>query len=323
MKTKLCLKIIFFFYAFLLMPTTIYSQETDPNQISSNNIKGMKTTSERVSNDVVLKKEYSIFDDTMADMTWQEIGKAAEQNAVVLLPLGVIEEHGPHIACGSDIYQSYLYCKLIKQELHKSGVPAIIAPPFYWGINTSTRNFPGSFDVRPETMKALLTDILSNLKHWGFQKVCYINCHGEGGHNRIILESAKESRQNPGIHVSFVMDRRMIRRYGLSGKEEYILTFDFTLPPDKPKVDVPDFHAGAFETGDMVAFFPELVNTKIVKTLKPPQVKAGGYKEWGQDARKVTPLGYAGDPAAYDVDWAKKVVNKYCLAMAKAIINTR
>ncbi len=325
MKTRLKSMIIFFFNAFLLIPLTIYSQETDPDpdQASFNNTNCIKTTTKKALDDVFLKKGYSIFDDTMADITWPEIEKAVEKNAIVLLPVGVIEEHGPHIACGADIYLSYLHCKLIKQELTKSGIAAIIAPPFYWGINTSTRNFPGSFDIRPETMKALLADIVSNLKHWGFKKAYYINCHGEGGHNRVILESAKESLQDLKIQVSFLMDRRMMRRYGLSGKEKYILSFDFSPPPGEPKVNVPDFHAGTFETSDMMAFFPELVNAKITKTLRPPQVKAGDYKKWGKDARKITPLGYTGDPKAYDADWAKKATREYCRAMAEAIIKNR
>lgn len=259
----------------------------------------------------------------MADMTWPEIETAAKNNAIVLMPLGVIEEHGPHIACGADIYLSYLQCKLVKQELTKRGVAAIIAPPFYWGINTSTRNFPGSFDMRPETMKALLTDILSNLKQWGFQKVLYINSHGEGEHNKVILESAKESRRNTGIQALILLDSWMSRRFGLSGQEEHVLTFDFTPPPNAPKVDVPDFHAGTSETSEMMAFFPELVNIKIAKMLKPPKVQGGGYENWGQDARKVTPMGYTGDPSAYDANWARKAIHRYSRAMAEAILEAR
>lgn len=266
-----------------------------------------------------LKVGYSVLSGTMGDMTWPEIETAASNQAVVLLPVGVLEEHGPHMSCGADIYAAYLHCRLVKQELTKSSTPAIIGPSVYWGINTSTRNFPGSFDMRPATMKALLADILSNLERWGFTEVYYVNCHGEAGHNQVILESAEESRQHLGINARVVLSDGMSRRFGLKGDEEYIVLVDFDPPPGGPDVTVPDFHAGAEETGDMVAFFPDIVNCELARTLRAPVVKEGGYREWGQDARKVTPLGYAGDPAAFQAAWSGKAIQAYCLAVAQAI----
>ena len=46
---------------------------------------------------------YSIFHETMADMTWLEVERAARNGAVVLWGLGVIEEHGPHLPLGTDV----------------------------------------------------------------------------------------------------------------------------------------------------------------------------------------------------------------------------
>jgi len=45
---------------------------------------------------------YSIFSDTMADMTFQQIEDAAKKNIPVLFPIAVIEEHGPHMCLGTD-----------------------------------------------------------------------------------------------------------------------------------------------------------------------------------------------------------------------------
>ena len=125
---------------------------------------------------------YSIFHETMADMTWQEVEKAAKEGAIILLPTGVIEEHGPHMGCGVDTYLAYQTCKLARRELESRGIKTLIAPPFYWGINRTTHVFPGTFTVRPETMRALLEDILRSLKSWGFERVYNINWHYDGGH---------------------------------------------------------------------------------------------------------------------------------------------
>jgi creatinine amidohydrolase len=46
---------------------------------------------------------YSIFHETMADMTFPELVQAAADRAVVLWGLGVIEQHGPHLPLGTDV----------------------------------------------------------------------------------------------------------------------------------------------------------------------------------------------------------------------------
>ena len=53
----------------------------------------------------------------MADMKWTDVKRYAEENAVVLLPMGVIEEHGPHLCLATDIYTAHIYCNAVKQNL--------------------------------------------------------------------------------------------------------------------------------------------------------------------------------------------------------------
>ncbi|MHB8104384.1 MAG: creatininase family protein, partial [Dehalococcoidales bacterium] len=110
---------------------------------------------------------YSIFDETMVDMTWPEIEQAAGKGAIVLLPMGIIEEHGPHMGLAVDTYAPYLVTRLVKHELKSRGITALIAPPNYWGVSLATSVFPGTFSVRKETMKALIYDILASLHSWG------------------------------------------------------------------------------------------------------------------------------------------------------------
>ena len=59
---------------------------------------------------------YSIFDETMVDLAWPEVEQAAGDNTPVLLPSGVIEEHGPHLGLAVDIYCACLLCKLTKKS---------------------------------------------------------------------------------------------------------------------------------------------------------------------------------------------------------------
>ena len=90
---------------------------------------------------------YSIFDETMVDLSWDKLDELIKEEAVVLLPTGVIEAHGPHMGLGVDTYGSYIKCKLVKELLESKGIKTLIAPPYYWGINNMTGDFPGSFTV--------------------------------------------------------------------------------------------------------------------------------------------------------------------------------
>jgi creatinine amidohydrolase len=261
---------------------------------------------------------YSIFHETMVDMNWPDVEKAAEDGAIILLPTAVIEEHGPHMSCGIDTYGAYLTCKLVRRELESRGVRTLIAPPFYWGINGTTHVFPGTFTVRNETMKALLHDILSSLKSWGFTDIFNLNFHGDGQHCLTIIESIIDARETLGLNTYCVLSEEEVVRYGLTGNEPFIVTHK-SPPSDEAPQEYLDIHAGAGETGIVAAFFPGQVDTELVITLEPTRVTYREITQWLTDARRVTPLGYVGDPAAFDAEAAEEYFLENCKMIAYSI----
>jgi creatinine amidohydrolase len=210
---------------------------------------------------------YSLFDDTMVDMTWPEIETAVKQNAVVLLPVGVIEEHGPHTTLAVDIYVSYAISRIIKRELEGRGTRTLIAPPYFWGINTLTGSFPGSFNVRRETMIAVLRDTLASLKTWGVTYVFMINWHAEYFHNMATFEAVKEARLSTGIQAYSVLTDYEARNFKLNGSEDGLVVVK-TPPPAGPPSKFLDLHAGSLETGIMLNYFPEQVRLKWLNLWK-------------------------------------------------------
>src|SRR5438094_561365 len=113
----------------------------------------------------------SIFDDTIADMTYTELEEAIRQQAVALWALGVIEEHGPHLPLATDVYLPSATLRQVRQQLAAEGRPAVIVPPFYWGVNSVTADFVGSIVVRPEIVTELIVDVLSSLHRHGLKHV--------------------------------------------------------------------------------------------------------------------------------------------------------
>jgi creatinine amidohydrolase len=220
---------------------------------------------------------FSIFEDTMVEMTWQEVQAGVDRNAVILLPVGIVEGHGPHLDLSADFYISTLGCRFLKQALQEKGIETLIAPPLYWGISQHVAKYAGTFSLRPETMEALLTDIFASLKSWGFRRVFIYNAHGDQCHVGTIKRV-----------IALAGDAPVFRAYFL---EDMDIAVDHTVvfPPTRTGRYKPDYHAGSLETAQMAAFFPEKVRGAVAKTLKP------------QNA--FDPLAYCGDPASYDLEF--------------------
>ena len=179
--------------------------------------------------------------------TGQEVKTAAEENSLVLLPIGVIEEHGPHMCLGADTYLAYHRSLALKQKLESMQIKTVIAPPVYWGVMqlTETGAFPGSFIISSSTMKALLADIFSNLQQWGFKHFYCVNHHCDRIHRKSLREAIDESKEKLGL--VFYNDREQQDRENAPDDKQFITG----------KLFEPDFHAGASETSAMLYYYPE------------------------------------------------------------------
>ena len=242
----------------------------------------------------------NIFTNTMADMKWPDIQRYAEENAVVLLPMGVIEEHGPHLCLATDIYTAHIYCNAVKQNLEEKGYSAVIAPPFYWGICQAARGFIGSFNIRPETAKALLFDILASLKDFGFKRVFGVNAHGDIEHQVAAMNAFKEACEQLEITACFPFQEFMHHHFGRNSDEPCF----YVIRPQEVKVsqaEVWDVHGGDMETATINTFYPHLVDTEKAKSL--PDVSLGDkWEAWmfGGQLKQISPQGYLGSPSCYD-----------------------
>lgn len=251
---------------------------------------------------------YSIFHGTMADMTYREIEKAAEQKLPVLFPIAVIEEHGPHLCLGTDAYLTYSLSSYVKKGLSDLGIESLIVPPFYWGINAATDGFAGSFTVRPETMTAMLCDILECLKKWGFERIFLLNFHGDLKHSVTILEAVRRAYEELAVGAYFVLPDFFLRRAGIPEAKPYMLIQRDKGNGAEAPPEYADIHAGGFETSLMLKDFPELVDIELARTLGPSRTTWEQLKVWtqgGEKARELTPLGYCGNPSDISMEKAR------------------
>jgi len=267
---------------------------------------------------------YSIFEDTMAAMTWPEIERHGREGTVLLWPSTVLEEHGPHLPITVDLCIGVVLSRMVKEQLSQKGITSIIVPPNYWGINNVTAAFPGSFTLRQETLKALLYDTLASLKRWGFDRVYLFDLHGDVNHRRAMLEGVAQARIGCGTRAMCIIPYRYARYAGFTGKEEHLLI----QPPDANSIPLSaftehqDIHAGALETSFMQRYYLEQVDLEQARTLPPTVFQPQDWKKWASgwsDAREVVPEGYNGDPASVKPELAEAFMDQEAASVAQLI----
>jgi len=246
---------------------------------------------------------------TMAEMTATAIQASAERGAAALLPIGVIECHGPHLPTGTDAFIALQLCKLVQRYALEIGHETVIAPPFYWGINGVLADFPGSFNIKPETSHALLTDVIESLLANKFRDVLLVSHHGDRVHNEMIrdvLETFHGSGHTGARWLYAPFRWRMFERIGRTGKEPIWVPWEPTSALENFRLTgTLGVHADEYETAAIVRYFPDTVDYAALSKAKPTELTLENLQEWrtgGEAARRLTPDGYFGAPNPVDPD---------------------
>jgi creatinine amidohydrolase len=246
---------------------------------------------------------------TMAEMTATAVAAAAARGAAVLLPIGVIEAHGPHLPLGTDAYIALALCRATQRYAATAGNETLIAPPYYWGINGVLGDFAGSFRIRAETAAALLADVLESLVANGFKEIHLVSHHGDRAHNEMILTVLQQAHAKGHTGARWLYAPRrsaMMGRLGQTGREPIWVPWEPTPALDAFRTTgVFGVHADEYETAAMVRYFPETVDYQALRGLEPTSLTEQDLAEWrkgGEAARRLTPGGYYGAPNPVDPD---------------------
>ncbi|ACB86127.1 creatininase family protein [Natranaerobius thermophilus] len=131
----------------------------------------------------------------LSRLTWQEIQDKLPDLDVLLLPVGSIEQHGPHLPIDNDIYIARALAKKIAEEAKQSmNISIGIGASMPVGYSQHHMEFPGTVSFRKETYKMVLKDIIHSYYHHGITDILLIN--GHGGNGEIIKETLTEIKEN-------------------------------------------------------------------------------------------------------------------------------
>ena len=87
-----------------------------------------------------------------------ELKKLAEKNAVVMIPMGAVEQHGPHLPVATDTILAQWIAERAAKEMLDKGIPVVIAPAFVIANSMHHMHFSGSLSLTPGTFIQVLKE---------------------------------------------------------------------------------------------------------------------------------------------------------------------
>ncbi len=174
------------------------------------------------------------------ELTSPDFRTAVEKSArTCVIPLGIIEKHGPHMPLGTDLIDiREVVIRAAKEEF------AIIFPPFYFGQIYEAKQQPGTVAYSPHTVLTVLQETCDEIHRNGIEKIILVS--GHGGNNSLLPYFCQMQLEKQKDYAVFL--------FRPEDSEEYQDKLNEMRQTDW------DEHAGETETSLMLAHRPDLVH---------------------------------------------------------------
>ena len=240
----------------------------------------------------------------LAKMTFPEVERAGRAGtALMVLPVGVVEEHGAHLPLGLDSFAAEVYSASAAPHLEAAGYEVILAPTINYGVARAAIDFPGTLSLEPETLRSMVVEIGRSLARHGLNRLVILNGHRDLHHMkalddaRAILVSEKATQV---LVVGFASDPAMTAACYRDGVKQL-----YQSPrPDR------EGHGGESETSVALHSFPELVKREIIGELTPNfDYDVEAFRNETKDYGSISDgRGYFGWPQAATAATGEKLV---------------
>jgi creatinine amidohydrolase len=209
-----------------------------------------------------------------------EVAEALAATRTVVIPLGSVEQHGPHLPCGTDTMAAELVAAEVAERLD-----ALLVPFGPYGVTPIHAGHPGTISLDRATFEALLRDICGQLVAGGARWFLLVNWH-EGNIASMDAVAMELQKRHPGVYVVSAQACYVAQEiYADEGGE---LT-----------------HGGGIEAMAVMAYDPSLVKLEEAPTAARSERASAldrmrrGRKVYGYitDVTEIDREGWYGDPA--------------------------
>jgi creatinine amidohydrolase len=247
----------------------------------------------------------------MAEVEWQrmkahEVRALAERNAVVILPVASIEQHGPHLPTMTDTRLGHEVALRAAQKVapHR---PVVVTPVLWTGLSEHHMPFGGTLTISPETFRGLLRDLILAITRQGFRDILISNSHGG---NDIALKQICDALSS-AVPATLVLTTYPAEAGAGIG----------ALLEDQDGVQ----HACEAETSMMMACQGDLVDDSDLAALASNAGQGGAFLRAGRGSYRwrpfshITANGVAGNPARSNAAKGESLLDVSASALADLI----
>lgn len=238
------------------------------------------------------------------EMTDPEIAQALARNPRVILPMGSVEQHGPHLPTGTDFFAATSIALAVAEQ-----IGALVLPLCPLGVTPVHMPYPGTVSLRPQTLQDVVFDIGSSLAQHGGREFVVLNWH-EGNIPSLALVAERIHRE---LGLAVVVVQACYVAEDQFGAQAGGLT-----------------HGGTIEAWSVLSCRPDLVHLdrasgsgdrrqgEFVDKLRRDRC----YQPVLTDVRTMSRTGWYGDPAGATEQDARDFVSRLGASIAAQVEDT-
>lgn len=237
-------------------------------------------------------------------LTAPELKALAARNALPVLPVGSLEQHGPHLPVWTDSFAAHALSVRAAEQATADDAPAVVLPPLWLGLSEHHFPFGGTISLDYATFHNVLRCVVRSLRADGFGRLLVVN--GHGGNIEPLAVSARELAHEFGVPV-------VATTWPNAAPAEIAATLTA-----QPGVQ----HACEGETSLWLALDPnqvrrerigETVSEAAVSVAAPP---SGASRFWSF-AERAGETGVRGDPRAATAEKGERIVTAVTAGLAR------
>lgn len=224
----------------------------------------------------------------LSTLNTEQIRTLDRARTVVILPGGILEQHGPYLPSYTDGYVNERVARELAEAIAaRPGWAVLLFPAIPLGTGGANEigrkyAFPGTYAVRSTTLRSVFMDLASELGEQGFRRIFVVHGHGAPNHNRMLDEA--------GDFFHDTYDGWMVHLRGLAPVATAARN---RLDSAVREADGFSVHAGAAETSVMLFLRPDLVSAAVVRA---EDRKGEDWSALVRIARDASWAGYFGSP---------------------------
>lgn len=233
-----------------------------------------------------------------AELSGPALASTLTAESIIVLPVGSIEHHGPHLPLATDLLAADLIGHAIVDAAVAAGLDTWILPPLAFTKSNEHHWAPGTVWLGWDALMRTVIDIGRSVANTPAETLVFYN--GHGGNIALLQVALRELHVDFGLRT-FLMNASMPAGDGVEG-------------PDERGFGI---HGGHSETSVLMHLRPDLVDLSLAERAVPDQIADfehikfnGGSVAFGWQSNDFGPSGVIGDPTGATAEWGAELVRR-------------